>query len=450
MAVTIGHASLDENGRTTGGNPGDQNGKEVSMRYWYAKGFTTLLRPKDKMLAERSAKACEAACRNDNIGYSQARRNTLHIEAKKVGYDLGKIGVPCETDCSAFMTVCAIAGGAGELEYSGNAPTTSTMVNAFVKSGRYEMFTDDRYLTTDENLLRGDILVKPGSHTAMVLTDGASTGRQNPKAIDISKYNQITNYRNLRAAGVKYAVIKAVEKNGNVEPSFERHYHGCLNAGIDVMCVYNYSYATTVEEAKRDAKAVVKALNGRMIPVALDVEDKCQQGLGVLLIDIIRSYQRVVECVGLPFVLYTGLSFYKNYLLPFKNLLGEQQMWIARYPSTKTMSITDNPSESMRPNVQGMFMWQYSSTVSIPNACKGNLDCNIVYAPIVKRNKTGKVGKVKEGISSLRIRLFPSMDGEVVGHLNAGDDMTSYAVSNGWHKISPDRDEWVSGDYLEF
>lgn len=171
MSVKIGHASIDERGKASGGKAGDQTGKEVCTRTWYKKGWQYCLRPKSAAVAERSAAACEAACANDNIGYDQSQRNTLHNLAKANGYNLKSVG-KCETDCSALMTVCAIAGGVTALEHTGNAPTTSTMVAKFKASGAYDVLTADRYLSTDGYLKRGDILVKPGSHTVMVLTNG--------------------------------------------------------------------------------------------------------------------------------------------------------------------------------------------------------------------------------------------------------------------------------------
>lgn len=174
MSVKIGHASQNELGKVSGGAKGDNNGKEVCIRTWYSRGWNVMLRPKNASLAEKSARACEDGCRNDNIGYSQTNRNTLHTEAKRVGYDLAKITTPCETDCSAFMTICAIAGGAKNLEYTSNAPTTSTMRKAFSKSGLYEVHTESGFLTSDKYLRRGDILVAEGRHTVMVLDNGAS------------------------------------------------------------------------------------------------------------------------------------------------------------------------------------------------------------------------------------------------------------------------------------
>lgn len=186
MAVKIGHSSIDEKGKAKGGSAGDQNGKEVCTRNWYKGGWTVLLRPKDAAVAKRLAKACEAGCANANIGYDQNQRNTLHDKAKAVGYDLSKITTKCECDCSSFATVCAIAAGVTKLEYTGNAPTTSSMRSKFVGSGAFDALTASKYLGADTYLRRGDVLLKPGSHTVIVLSDGSAADEQYGKAITVS------------------------------------------------------------------------------------------------------------------------------------------------------------------------------------------------------------------------------------------------------------------------
>ena len=172
--VKIGHASSNENGKVSGGLPGDQTRKEICMRNWYNKPWGAVIRAKDSALADRMAMACETICVNDFVGYSQDRRNSLHTEAKRVGYDLKKIKTPCDADCSSFVTICAIAAGVKELEYSGNAPTTRTLVRDFLKTGKFIALEEPQYTHSDQYLRRGDILVKAGSHTVMVLTNGAA------------------------------------------------------------------------------------------------------------------------------------------------------------------------------------------------------------------------------------------------------------------------------------
>ena len=178
MAIRIGHASIDENGKITGGTSGDQNEKEVCTRNWYDGGWEFLARPKSTAVAEKMALACEAGCGNPNIGYDQNQRNSLNTQAKKVDYDLSKISTPCETDCSAFVSVCVLAAGV-ELAYVGNLPTTRTIKSVLTESGDFDIYTDSKYLTGTDYLRRGDILCKAGRHTVMVLDsgpNGVSTG----------------------------------------------------------------------------------------------------------------------------------------------------------------------------------------------------------------------------------------------------------------------------------
>ncbi len=183
MAILIGHASIDENGKISGGAAGDQTGKEVCTRGWYNSGWQTVLRCKDSDKVEKMAQECEAACLNPNVGYDQYQRNTLRKQAKAVGYDLSKVG-KCECDCSSLMTVCAECADI-EIPYTnGNAPSTRTMVAAFKSTGEFDVLTEAKYLTSDKYLRRGDILVKNG-HTAMALQDG-EFGRETKVSVKVS------------------------------------------------------------------------------------------------------------------------------------------------------------------------------------------------------------------------------------------------------------------------
>ena len=174
MALKIGHASIDENGKAYNGKAGDQTAKEICTRTWYNGGWHTVLRCKDSAKAERMAKECENACANANVGYDQYQRNTLRKQAKASGYDLSKVG-KCECDCSSLVAVCAECAGIDIPYVYENAPTTRTMVKEFTSTKEFEALTEAKYLTSDKYLKRGDILVKAG-HTVMVLENGANSG----------------------------------------------------------------------------------------------------------------------------------------------------------------------------------------------------------------------------------------------------------------------------------
>lgn len=210
MTVRIAHASIDENGKAAGGRAGDQTTKELCCRDWYSKGWNVLLRPIHPDVADISAIAMEAACFNDMIGYDQQGRNTLYAKAKECGFDMNLIDSPCECDCSSLVHVCAIAGGA-RLEYGANGFTTRTMVQEFLSSGDYVKLTDSKYLTSDKYLQRGDILVKEGSHTVMVLTNGEKVTVTNSYASDVPVLHYSVRLPML-TRGIKSDAVRAMQQ----------------------------------------------------------------------------------------------------------------------------------------------------------------------------------------------------------------------------------------------
>ncbi|HBU12707.1 MAG TPA: hypothetical protein DEB31_08280 [Clostridiales bacterium] len=110
----------------------------------------------------------QQACSNNAIGYDQHQRTTLFSAAQKFNFDLSKITVKCETDCSALVAVCINAAGISVSKdiYTGN------MVSAIVATGKFSKLTDSKYLKSDVYLQVGDIVVKNG-HTLIVLENGS-------------------------------------------------------------------------------------------------------------------------------------------------------------------------------------------------------------------------------------------------------------------------------------
>lgn len=177
MAVKIGHASIDERGKIAGGNAGDQTGKEVCSRNWYDGGWNKVIRAKDPRVANKIAKAMEQACANNNIGYDQKQRTTLYELAKAKGWDLSKITTKCECDCSSLVAVCVNASGITVSKdiYTGNE------AKALQATGAFTVLTTKGYTDYDSYLMRGDILLKEGSHTAVVLSNGSGVKASAPK-----------------------------------------------------------------------------------------------------------------------------------------------------------------------------------------------------------------------------------------------------------------------------
>lgn len=168
--VMISHASIDERGKIAGGKAGDQTGKEVCTRSYYSKGWNVVVRMKTPAMREKVADCMVKAVDNNYIGYNQARRMTLINYARNVGYDPSKVTTPCDCDCSSLVTLACIYAGIREasLIVGGNAATTSTLRKRLQATGAVDVFTSKDYTASDSKLIRGDILIKEGSHTAVV------------------------------------------------------------------------------------------------------------------------------------------------------------------------------------------------------------------------------------------------------------------------------------------
>ena len=193
------------------------------------------------------------------------------------------------------------------------------------------------------------------------------------KVIDVSSYQGVINWAKVKASGVQGAILKVIRKDLNPDKQFENNWKGCEKAGVPIVGVYNYSYATTVDKARVDAKKVLSILAGRKVKVWLDVEDTCQKGLGMKLIRIIRAYQEVIEAAGLEFGVYTGLSFYNSYIKPWSGYLT-CRFWIARYR---------NPVVANQPLIKHTLEgWQFSSKERV-TGISGNVDMNLWYGDIM-------------------------------------------------------------------
>ena len=205
MAVKVGSARIDENGKTHGGKAGDQNGKEVSTQAWYRhkKGWR-VLRCKSADKAEKIARAMQAACDNANIGYDQYQRDTLYNLAKTVDFDPAKIKTPCETDCSALVRVCCAYAGV----MVGNMRTTNE-AKILLASGEFTELKGAKYTDQSAYLRRGDILVtRTQGHTVVVLSDGANAETATD---DVETEARTTLKRGMRGEDVRRLQARLME-----------------------------------------------------------------------------------------------------------------------------------------------------------------------------------------------------------------------------------------------
>lgn len=202
--------------------------------------------------------------------------------------------------------------------------------------------------------------------------DTPATPGTSVKGIDVSKWQGEIDWNKVKADGIKFAMIRLGygSADGNfcsLDGYFEKNVANALKAGINIGC-YFYSYATSVAAAKKEAAYVVSVLQKYKgvftYPVAFDLEDKTQQGLGkAVLTDMVIAFGDAIEKAGFYCSLYSNLNWLKNYLDDSK--LKRFDHWLAQWASAPTYT--------------GAFgIWQSSSTGKV-SGINGNVDINIAY-----------------------------------------------------------------------
>lgn len=189
-------------------------------------------------------------------------------------------------------------------------------------------------------------------------------------AIDVSKWQGAMNWATVKNAGVRHAMIRAGYGNSikQIDPQFKRNAAQCIALGID-WGVYWYSYATSPEMARQEARCCLQIIQGLKptMPVAYDIEYEP----GILALSnaqrtaMVKAFLEEVESAGYYGILYASRDFIAN-KLNYKDL-AQYDVWCAQYGSRCTSPLPYG-------------IWQYSS--SNPMRIPGfgtSLDCNHVY-----------------------------------------------------------------------
>lgn len=179
--VQCAWASIGENGKVTGGKPGDQTGKEVKCGNIYNFGQTRVYRCKDRSKALEIGAAAKGMAINDAFGYNQASRTTAYTELEKVNWIVANVKKPCNIDCSE-LGACAVNVAykrplISKSVYSGNIGA------ALLATGLFTELKASKYLGISEYIQCGDIIVAPGKHVIVAYTDGSKTNVTKPSTV---------------------------------------------------------------------------------------------------------------------------------------------------------------------------------------------------------------------------------------------------------------------------
>lgn len=420
----IGHAAKNENGTYQNGQAGDQTHVEVYTMRWYNRPWNVVLRAKDTTVREKLAKAMEMACNNEQIGYSQLTRNTLWNDVKSNKFDTSKTTKAVNTDCSALVSVCCAYAGVPTrfLQISNNCLTTSTLRKYLLQSDMFEALTDSKYLTSDKYLLRGDILLYEGHHTAINLDDGIYANQPTElksldeiaqEVIDGKWGNDPQRRIALTSAGYNYALVRAkvneiYKAKQNSKPIIDLSHHNTVNDwnkvaqsvnGVILRLGYRsyesgvitqdkqyatflaqakahkipygiYFFPTSIneKEAEEEAEYILRAVQGLSLsfPIYLDSEIadvKTKNGRSDKLdkatrTKLLKIILDKLKARGYDCGVYASTSWLNNQLV--MSQLSNYKVWVAQYNTYCAYKGKYN-------------MWQYSSKAQI-DGVSGNCD----------------------------------------------------------------------------
>lgn len=202
------------------------------------------------------------------------------------------------------------------------------------------------------------------------------------KGIDVSKHQGNVNWSHVKADGVKFAIIRAGygKEAYQKDIQFENNYAGCKSSGIPVG-VYWYSYATTPDEARKEAAVCLSIIKGKTFeyPVYFDIEEPSVLAKGkAACTAIAKAFLEAVEQAGYFVGIYSSKVHLENCIT--EELRARYAVWVAHYGVDKT-------------TYHGQYgIWQKSSTGKV-YGISGNVDVNECYidypAAIKKKGLNG-------------------------------------------------------------
>ena len=159
-------------------------------------------------------------------------------------------------------------------------------------------------------------------------------------------------------------VIQASYEARVVKFVVEKHYAAAKKAGLNVGA-YWYCYALTIQEAKQEANAFIRTLNGKQfeMPVYYDIEERKTFNTGKANVsNIVTVFCTALEDAGYYCGIYGGQELAQNYMTAAQTT--RYAFWLAQY--------------LRNPRYDGQYgMWQFG----VAGAGLGNNPSGVKYVP---------------------------------------------------------------------
>ena len=197
------------------------------------------------------------------------------------------------------------------------------------------------------------------------LFDGSATiDGVRHRGVDVSHWQGDIDWQKAAADDVDFVMLGTRYK-GDTDPKFRENADNAVKAGVK-LGAYIYSYATTPEEAAKEADFILKLVKDYPIsyPIAFDAEN--EKTLGALskdqMTEIVHTFCKKISDAGYYPILYANDYWLQNKL--DMNALSQYPVWVAAY-------------ERM-PKYDRYVMWQGTDSGSVAGV-QGNVDIDLQF-----------------------------------------------------------------------
>lgn len=220
-------------------------------------------------------------------------------------------------------------------------------------------------------------------------TTGSSAIRTEKGAvfgIDVSKWNGEIDWKQVKDAGVTFAIIRAGYRGSSsgalvVDPYFEANMKGAEENNIPVG-VYFFTQAVSEIEAVEEASAVLSLIKNYDVkyPVFIDTEGAGGKGRAdALEVDmrskVCQAFCETIRSGNYTAGIYASKNWYNN-KLDITKLSADNVTWLAEY--------------SDQPSYGGTYqLWQYSSAGRV-SGIEGRVDFNLSYLKLDENSNSNK------------------------------------------------------------
>lgn len=198
------------------------------------------------------------------------------------------------------------------------------------------------------------------------------------QGIDLSRWNIVTSFDDVKAAGIDFVILRAGGNNGGYykDPKFELYYKAAKKAGLKVGAYYDTgSDFISSAIGFNCANHMLQHLDGKQfeMPIYADIETVTTVQRAGSTEAAIAFCNKLEENNYFAGIYASDISGFKDRLILDK-LEGRYTLWVARYGKAPEY-------------VKDYAIWQKSSTGSV-NGIKGNVDldeCTVNFSSIIKK-----------------------------------------------------------------